>query len=700
MAVSRYSTPAQASFMSTYSPIPFNELLQAGLSKQQQYNTGQDYLDSAEANAENIKYIPGSMDESYIKDNVLATIKETVDEHSSKDFSDPNVMRAITKKLKSIDSQRVNRVQQSAQAYDKAGEMRRKLKSEGAYQSYLDNPNITNFSSESGVYDQMPERALDRRKPAEAIFNNIPDRFLYEKDLGNGMRGIMQGVGDSELRDAAKNNASDYLSTPEGKQFSKYLASVGVPEEGHLAETEKYLYEVGLEKKGAKQTSVYKDPNYKVGPSNGNFSEYNSATFDLEAQPFPEEFNTFKKVKKNKEANDAAISKLDQEISLVKKNASPKTGIRVSQLEAQKESLKSQNYATDQYFDKFNKEYIELIGKTSNDIHKEIFTKLVDKNIDVSGKEDAILAAVALFNKENKITGLSFAGAYEKIVDPNNLEKGNALQNDFGYKNWPKIQHIAESIRTNVSDYEKNKLKYIEDQWAILDKGITKETSLLPNTNNTGDKIQVPGTTDWVYNPLQGLLNVYESNPESLDIKRVTGENLSDKEKVKDLELIKKTLEGDSKTGKRGKLEFQSAGTFDPKSPFLNAVLYDASGTRVDNFTINISNSTQQKKIAESYALIGDVKNALKFENPTYSQDIAKKFDKGIKPSSVDLSILGNDIQLVLSPDESFYQIYSEGNLIPNSGIRASGGDIESAIYDLYKDNIMKIRQTAIINEQ
>ena len=266
----RYSTPAQAQFMNTYVPIPFDNILQAGLSRQQQYNTGQAVVDNAQTQAEALKYIPGSKDQDFITNDVIRTVKEVVDEFGSQDFSDPVIMRAVNKRLQSIDRNRVNRTQQSAEAHSQYLQDVRKLGLAGKGAEYLNKFDPSNFSSEFDVFNQTPEARLDYKAAAEGYFNNMDEKYLGTTDVDKkaGIKGLLHGIPKSELLSRAGEITEDYMNSAEGQQHIKQFQHNGVPEEEIPSMIQNYIRNIALEKSKTRVTSTYADPNFKGGEDN------------------------------------------------------------------------------------------------------------------------------------------------------------------------------------------------------------------------------------------------------------------------------------------------------------------------------------------------------------------------------------------------------------------------------------------------
>ena len=86
MPIGPYDRPAESqaydTFVDTYVPIPFDEMMQVGLMKQKQYEQTYDALSKTYEDVYNLKYIPNSKDEQYIRNVVILFIQLLCNEFS------------------------------------------------------------------------------------------------------------------------------------------------------------------------------------------------------------------------------------------------------------------------------------------------------------------------------------------------------------------------------------------------------------------------------------------------------------------------------------------------------------------------------------------------------------------------------------------------------------------------------------------
>jgi len=215
MAISQYDNPAQSDFINTYSPIPFNELMQAGAIKQKQYETGLDNLMQTYEDTHNLKYIPESKDEQYIKNEVIPTAKNIVDKYSNMDLSDPVVRRQMRTDFNTnIDKNRIKDIQDSFSGWQQNQQWRQKLKAEGKYQDFLDTPDIGYDTSVMGTYQKLTPAAMDFRKEADEYFTGI-EGDSYTDPITKEIR---VSVNPKKIENIAADNVQTFLETTAGQQ--------------------------------------------------------------------------------------------------------------------------------------------------------------------------------------------------------------------------------------------------------------------------------------------------------------------------------------------------------------------------------------------------------------------------------------------------------------------------------------------------
>jgi len=246
MAISQYDSPARSEFVSTYSPIPFNELMQAGAVKQKAYETGLDNLMQTYEDTHTLKYIPGSKDEQYIKNEVIPTAKTIVDKYANMDLSDPVVRRQMRTDFNTnIDKNRIKDIQDSFGGWQNNQKWRQKLKAEGKYQDFLDTPDTGYDTSIMGTYQKLTPAAMDFRKEAEEYFNNIEGDSYTDPRTGE----VRITVNPKKIEQTAKGSVQTFLESNAGQQkVLQYRMSHPDTKATPQQIAHQYLLEVGKEK--------------------------------------------------------------------------------------------------------------------------------------------------------------------------------------------------------------------------------------------------------------------------------------------------------------------------------------------------------------------------------------------------------------------------------------------------------------------
>jgi len=173
--VNRFDKPAQAQFINTYVPIPFEAMLQAGLAKQGRYDQTAAAMDQSIANADQLMSISDSKDEEYIK-GVRASMYDIRDRYGDKDWSDSMVKRKMNQEINKLDKNKVQRIQQSYAAWSQAEKYKNDLKAKGLYNPELDeDPSFGYDTDAQGVYSYGHEAYLPKEETLDRYFDEIKE---------------------------------------------------------------------------------------------------------------------------------------------------------------------------------------------------------------------------------------------------------------------------------------------------------------------------------------------------------------------------------------------------------------------------------------------------------------------------------------------------------------------------------------------
>ena len=221
--ITQYDSPAQASFINTYSPIPFNELMQAGAMKEKQYETGLNSLQQNYEDTNNLKYIPNSKDEQYIKQTVIPHAKSIFEKYSTEDLSDPIVIRQLRMELNNgIDTQRIKDIQNSYEGYKQYIGERAKLQQKGKLSPIEGNPNNNWDSSINGTFQQLPNEWSDPIKGLQdRYFDGLKSQTMRNPHTGQPIpdaRGYYtSAITANRIAQETESNLDNALATPDGQ---------------------------------------------------------------------------------------------------------------------------------------------------------------------------------------------------------------------------------------------------------------------------------------------------------------------------------------------------------------------------------------------------------------------------------------------------------------------------------------------------
>lgn len=245
--VTRYDKPADSNIQQTYTPIPFDQMMQAGQMMAQQYEQGMDTLQKVYDDTYNIKYIPGSKDEEYVKGQVIPAAKEIFTKYISQDMGNPIVRRQAMIDLNSrIDKNRIGKIQESWQGWAENQKWRQKLQAEGRYDKDFDTSDIGYNTEVSGVYSKLTPAALNLREKKETYMNNLRGSRYVDSKTGE----IREYIDDSQIKAMANAGYEDYMKSGEGRQdILKYRKNTGDTKTSDELVAYKLLYDAGQEKK-------------------------------------------------------------------------------------------------------------------------------------------------------------------------------------------------------------------------------------------------------------------------------------------------------------------------------------------------------------------------------------------------------------------------------------------------------------------
>lgn len=217
MQVSQYNSPAQYTPIDTVTPIPFNELMQAGQLKQKDYEQGQQALGQAEDAYSNIHYIPNSVDEKYVKQFVIPRVQEIGQKYGNMDLSDPVIRRQMMSEFNTIDKGRLRGIQDSYTGWQQYNSGKQQLQLHNQLDPYFEDSSKGWDSSVHGTFSDMPSEYVDPIKTIkEQIFDPMKASYIKTLYHGNGNQTDLIGIDQQKIDQVTNSNIDDYLRTPTG----------------------------------------------------------------------------------------------------------------------------------------------------------------------------------------------------------------------------------------------------------------------------------------------------------------------------------------------------------------------------------------------------------------------------------------------------------------------------------------------------
>ena len=263
MATNKYDQAAQAQFMNTYVPIPFEEMMMAGQAKQGRYDKASMAMDSAIAAVDEIQAIPNSEDERRAKE-YSNTLRQIRDEYGTKDISDPFVLREMSNKINSsINKEDIKHIQQSAlgyQAYNKglAANAERNIATPNELIQ-----DFTNYdsSSSSGVFTGTANPYQDPMQELKAFYDPMQEREIggpIKEEIDGVATGYIynrSGLTQGNVEEYTAENLNSLMRGPAMQQLVKVAKANGDPRE---AEEIAYEYAIANSNRIGSKSSNYR----------------------------------------------------------------------------------------------------------------------------------------------------------------------------------------------------------------------------------------------------------------------------------------------------------------------------------------------------------------------------------------------------------------------------------------------------------
>lgn len=226
MAVNRYDNPAQAQFINTYVPIPFEQLYTLGKEAKAEVDKAYNAYTSALDKWGEFKS-PSEVDTKAFYGETYGRALPIAEEMARNIdlIKTPEGRAKIFSVINNVDRAKLSMLKQSADNLRARQEINAKLMMEGKYNPLWHDVDFTNYNTQSsGIYNDLAPLAYkDIRELSDPYYSKLQKGYLYTKGgydyFGNTMEDL-EGVANAHLNDIA--------NTPEAKMhMQKYMESTG-----------------------------------------------------------------------------------------------------------------------------------------------------------------------------------------------------------------------------------------------------------------------------------------------------------------------------------------------------------------------------------------------------------------------------------------------------------------------------------------
>lgn len=223
--INRYDTPAESNYFNTFVPLPLDQITALGMKRQEDLERKQDLFSRSVDDASMIDYVPGSVDESRVKNEFLPQIQRLAEEAMSIDLSNPVEWAKYSTKIKRLSvSDDIKRIEQSAAAYKQALAVANEQRMRGVYNPLLDDTlkRAQSLDSRNEIFNYVPESQIDKSKLFEPYYKDIGQDYSARVNVGtkeNPLWVLRQGISDNKIRAIGAKAAQDLAATGGGNQI-------------------------------------------------------------------------------------------------------------------------------------------------------------------------------------------------------------------------------------------------------------------------------------------------------------------------------------------------------------------------------------------------------------------------------------------------------------------------------------------------
>lgn len=228
-----YDQPAQASFMNTYVPIPFDELYRLGASAKADVEKATQDLSSNLEKWSQFKS-PSARDTQRFYDLTVGKLKGTIEDLAS----NPDLLKSaegryrLQSQLNNLDYNTLSQIKQSAENLTTRQRAVAEMQAQGKYNQNWDDININDWdTTKQGIMGNLaPLEYQSIRQLSDPYYSKLkPGRLGTKRDKTTGLYYDYTGNTIQDLEAVANTNYNDIANTPQGKMYiNQNLRTMGV----------------------------------------------------------------------------------------------------------------------------------------------------------------------------------------------------------------------------------------------------------------------------------------------------------------------------------------------------------------------------------------------------------------------------------------------------------------------------------------
>jgi hypothetical protein len=238
--LNRYDTPAQDHYFNTFVPLPLDQITGLGMQRQEDLMRKQDLANKLYDQYSLVNYIPGSVDEDYIRGEYIPMLNTLAEQSMTSDLTNPVEYAKVVGTLKRAGTaERIRRIEQSRSAWDVKEKAKAQLKLQNKYNSLLDeDPSLTSkWDSANAIYDYMPSAYEDKATWLDEYYKGIEPDVSNVVNVG-GVNVLRQSITRGQLNKISDSYAQSLTTTPQGMTEIKLFRKQNPELSGDMSDTQ------------------------------------------------------------------------------------------------------------------------------------------------------------------------------------------------------------------------------------------------------------------------------------------------------------------------------------------------------------------------------------------------------------------------------------------------------------------------------